>query len=159
MASMSVVAACLTLAARAQGVRNDAATRVELARLGDGHVRSSADISAILCNAVSRGLLRLDLSAGRVYRITPAGQAHLSKAPRRAAASGRTSHNTTRGALNLPNWRKAPMVGNPLAPPLPKPERVTSVGISATFAGGELSRLKPGQYAVEAGCCAARARR
>lgn len=67
-------------------------------------------------------------------------------------------------------WGKAPMVGNPIPPVRPVPKSVVSVGVAsgidpryqvdpAKFAGGEFSRLRPGEYAADATSCAAKATR
>lgn len=151
---LTIIAACLTLAAREHGVRNDAADRDDLVKLmGRTTPLRSSDVSKPLGRLQRRHQIMLVVEGGKgkcgTYRITDAGRAYLETGAKPARQpKKRPSLSTKHGALRLGSWAKSPMTGSPIAPVLPKPQQIKSVGISsgidpryqcdaATFKGGE----------------------
>lgn len=176
----------LTLAllrlAQDRGIRNDPDTRATLASLIPG-LPTKRTIARTLCRLVARHLLVLaekrNQAAGDhcLYMLTAAGRQYLLTPTRNAPTgpgNGRRgrSQPPASGTVQRATWRRAPMVGSPIAEPVPVPVRCVQLGVSsgidaryqlteaeraALRSTGELSRLKPGQYATEAQTCAARA--
>lgn len=152
--STETTRAILLLCSRPDGMRNDIETR-DLLGETLGRSFSSGSVSPALKKIQRRGLISSELighGLRRAYTITDIGRQYLTgELP--AKRLGRPRH-AVQTSTQLVNWRKAPLIGDPRKPELPRPVQTAGIGgfdpryqvNPATFEGGEFSRLGLGRY-------------